>query len=276
MKWAKKITQALAEDHFELLAQPIQPLRGDRPTQYEMLLRMRDGHGDLIPPRTFLYIAERLGLIQEIDRWVVAHAIDLLAEHRAVGRALRFEVNLSGHSIGDPELLELIERRLRETGVPPDWLIFEITETAAVANIARAAAFAVRLSELGCHFALDDFGAGFGSFYYLKHLPFDYLKIDGEYVRHCATNETDRILISAVVQIARGMGKHTIAEFVGDQETVEVLARLGVDYGQGYFLGHPEPLANHLAGQPPAATTPTPDNNSHLQHPSLHSDAISI
>jgi EAL domain-containing protein (putative c-di-GMP-specific phosphodiesterase class I) len=136
--------------------------------------------------------------------------------------------------------------------VPPDRLIFEITETAAVANIARAATFAERLSALGCHFALDDFGAGFGSFYYLKHLPFDYLKIDGEYVRHCASNETDRILISAVVQIARGMGKHTIAEFVDDQETVEVLTRLGVDYGQGYFLGRPEPLGDHLARQPAA------------------------
>jgi diguanylate cyclase (GGDEF)-like protein/PAS domain S-box-containing protein len=249
MKWARKITQALAEDHFALLAQPIQPLRGGGSTQYELLLRMRDAHGDQIPPGTFLYIAERLGLIHEIDRWVVAHAIDLLAEHRAAGRDLRFEVNLSGHTIGDPELLELIERRLRETGVPPDRLIFEITETAAVANIARAATFAQRLSALGCHFALDDFGAGFGSFYYLKHLPFDYLKIDGEYVRHCATNETDRILISAVVQIARGMGKHTIAEFVGDQETVEVLAGLGVDYGQGYFLGRPEPLGDHLAGR---------------------------
>jgi diguanylate cyclase (GGDEF)-like protein/PAS domain S-box-containing protein len=253
MKWAHKITEALAEDHFELLAQPIQPLRGGGPTQYELLLRMRDAHGDLIPPGTFLYIAERLGLIQEIDRWVVARAIELLAEHRAAGRDLRFEVNLSGHTIGDPELLELIERRLRETGVPPDRLIFEITETAAVANIERAATFAERLSALGCHFALDDFGAGFGSFYYLKHLPFDYLKIDGEYVRHCTTNETDRILIAAVVQIARGMGKRTIAEFVGDNETVDVLTGLGVDYGQGYFLGRPEALADHLARQPAAS-----------------------
>ena len=255
MQWATKITQALATDHFELLAQPIQPLGGDAPTQYELLLRMRDARGDLIPPGTFLYIAERLGLIQEIDRWVVGRAIDLLAEHRSAGRELRFEVNLSGNTIGDPELLELIERRLRETGVPPDRLIFEITETAAVANIARAATFAARLSELGCRFALDDFGAGFGSFYYLKHLPFDYLKIDGEYVRHCATNETDRILISAVVQIARGMGKHTIAEFVGDQEAVDILAELGVDYGQGYFLGRPETLDQHLAS-PRAARVP--------------------
>ena len=152
-------------------------------------------------------------------------------------------------------LLELIERRLRETGVPPERLIFEITETAAVANIARAATFAERLSDLGCKFALDDFGAGFGSFYYLKHLPFDYLKIDGEYVRHCATNKTDRILIAAVVQIAHAMGKSTIAEFVGDQESVDVLTRLGVDYGQGYFLGHPEPLADHLVRSRAQRTT---------------------
>ena len=257
MKWATEITQALANDRFELLAQPIESLRGDGPGRYELLLRMRDAHSDRIPPGTFLYIAERLGLIQEIDRWVVTHAIDLLAEHRAAGRDLLFEVNLSGHSIGDPLLLELIERRLHQTGVPPDRLILEITETAAVANIARAATFAHRLSDLGCKFALDDFGAGFGSFYYLKHLPFDYLKIDGEYVRDCATNEIDRILISAVVQIAHGIGKSTIAEFVGDQETVDVLRHLGVDYAQGYFLGHPEPLATHLAAQ---LTT------SHTQH----------
>ncbi len=259
MKWASAITQALAEEQFELFAQPIKSLHAHGPTQYELLLRMRDAHGDHIPPGTFLYIAERLGMIQEIDRWVVARAIEMLAEQRACGHDLRFEVNLSGHTIGDPEILELIERRLRETGVPADRLIFEITETAAVSNIALAATFADRLSELGCRFALDDFGAGFGSFYYLKHLPFDYLKIDGEFVRHCTTNETDRILISAVVQIARGMGKHTIAEFVGDQDSVDVLTELGVEYGQGYFLGRPQPLAEHLAREP--RVTRTTDSN---------------
>ncbi len=253
MHWASTITQALAEDRFELLAQPIQPLHENGPAQYELLLRMRDAHGDLIPPGTFLYIAERLGLIQEIDRWVIARAIAMLAEQRALGRDLRFEVNLSGHTIGDPQILELIERCLEETSVPPDRLIFEITETAAVANIARATTFVNRLAELGCRFALDDFGAGFGSFYYLKHLPFDYLKIDGEFVRHCATNATDRILIGAVVQIARGMGKHTIAEFVADQQSVDVLTELGVDYGQGYFLGCPAPLAQHLIAEAAAA-----------------------
>ncbi len=260
MKWARPITRALAEDRFELLAQPITPLHGNGPKQYELLLRMGDAHGDQIPPGTFLYIAERLGLIQEIDRWVVARVIDMLAEQRACGRDLRFEVNLSGYTIGDPDILTLIERRLWDTGVPADRLIFEITETAAVSNIARAASFANRLTELGCRFALDDFGAGFGSFYYLKHLPCDYLKIDGEFVRHCATNETDRILISAVVQIAQGMGKRTIAEFVGNQETVEVLTQLGVDYGQGYFLGRPQPLAQHLDHAPGINLSIEPDD----------------
>ena len=143
--------------------------------------------------------------------------------------------------------------RILIVGVPPDRLIFELTETAAVAHVGRATAFANRLSELGCGFALDDFGAGFGSFYYLKHLPFDYLKIDGEFVTHCTRNETDRTLIAAVVQIARGMRKQTIAEYANDRETVEVLTRLGVDYAQGFYLGRPAPLNEHL--QTAAVTT---------------------
>jgi diguanylate cyclase (GGDEF)-like protein/PAS domain S-box-containing protein len=247
MKWARQIDEAIASDGFELHAQPIVRLAGDGPAQFELLLRMRDATGALIPPGSFLYVAERLGLIRQIDRWVTSRAIDMLAEQRAAGRDLRFEINLSGHTLGDQALLELIERRLAETGVPPDRLIFEVTETAAVAHIGRAASFAERLSELGCKFALDDFGAGFGSFYYLKHLPFDYLKIDGEFVRHCPVNKTDRILIAAVVQIARDMGKRTIAEFVTDQRTAEVVAGLGVDYGQGFHLGRPAPIADHLS-----------------------------
>jgi len=247
MKWAGQIRDAIVNDGFELLAQPIVPLGGNGPAQYELLLRMRDAGDASISPGSFLYVAERLGLIGDIDRWVTGQAIDMLAEHRAAGRDLRLEVNLSGHTLGDEVLLELIERRLAETGVPPDRLIFEVTETAAVTHIGRAAAFAERLSELGCKFALDDFGAGFGSFYYLKHLPFDYLKIDGEFVRNCASHETDRILIAAVVQIARDMGKRTIAEFVTDQETADCVTRLGVDYGQGFHLGRPAPLMEHLA-----------------------------
>ena len=240
--WAERIRRALEEDRFVLLAQPIVDLATGEASQYELLLRMRDDSGDLIPPGAFLAIAERLDLIQDIDRWVTSRAIDLLAHYRAAGANVTFEVNLSGLSIGDPKLLELIEQRLTETGVSPSWLIFEVTETSAVANIPRARAFGERLSELGCRFALDDFGAGFGSFYYLKHLPFDYLKIDGEFVRNCVTNATDRLIVKSVVGIARGLHKKTIAEFVGDEETVRALNRLGVDYAQGYHTGKPAPL----------------------------------
>ena len=241
--WVEEIRSALSDDRFELFAQPIVHLHGTRERRFELLLRMRNRSGDVIPPGAFLYIAERLDLVQEIDRWVVARAIGMLAEHPEIS----LEVNLSGKSIGAPALLGLTERLLHETAIDPARLTFEITETAAVANIMLARAFSQRLREIGCRFALDDFGAGFGSFYYLKHLPFDYLKIDGEFVRSVATDPTDRLLVTAVVEIARGMGKETIAEFVGDARTVRVLRELGVDWGQGYHLGEPAPLKEQLA-----------------------------
>ena len=250
MTWVEEIRSALADERFELLAQPIVDLHGVRERRFELLLRMRNRDGDLIPPGAFLYIAERLDLVQEIDRWVVARAIRMLAEHGDIS----LEINLSGKSIGSPALLELVERMLHETATDPARLTFEITETAAVANLTLARAFSERLHALGCRFALDDFGAGFGSFSYLKHVPFDYLKIDGEFVRNIATDDTDRLLVTAVVDIARGLGKETIAEFVGDEQTVAVLRELGIDWGQGYHLGEPAPLEPQLerAGAPAA------------------------
>jgi diguanylate cyclase (GGDEF)-like protein/PAS domain S-box-containing protein len=242
VKWVEEIRGAMEEGRFTLLAQPIVDLGGTQADRFELLLRMRDRQGELIPPGTFLYIAERLDLIQEIDRWVVGQATDLLSAHPG----LNLEVNLSGKSIGAAHLLEQTERDLRTKKVDPARLTFEITETTAVANIALAREFASRLSELGCQFALDDFGSGFGSFYYLKHLPFDYLKIDGEFVRNCASNQTDRLLITSVVNIARGLGKQTIAEFVRDDATLVALRELGVDWGQGYHLGRPAPLDEQL------------------------------
>jgi len=246
LRWAEQINGALARDGFELHAQPIVHLAGGEPTQFELLLRMRDGEGGLIPPGAFLDAAERLGLMADIDLWVAGSAIDMLAEQRALGRNLVFEVNLSGRTLGNQNLIELVERRLEETGVPAHQLIFEVTETSAIANIAEAVSFVKRLTELGCRFAIDDFGSGFGSFYYLKYLPFDYLKIDGEFVKNCSENPTDRFVISAIVQIARNMGKITIGEFVASPETANVLRELGVDYGQGFSLGRPAPLAEHL------------------------------
>jgi len=248
--WAQRIGGALQHDGFTLLAQPIVDLTTGRVSQYELLLRMRDEHGDLIPPGTFLYTAERLGMVKEIDRWVTQQAITLLADRHSRGEELTLEVNLSGLSIGDPELLALISRELESTSFPPHNLIFEITETAAVINMPRAAQFARDLTRLGCRFALDDFGAGYGSFYYLKHLPFDLLKIDGEFVKGCRYSGTDRLLIKAAVDIATGMGKRTVAEYVGDEQTVRVLTRLGVDYGQGYHFGPAAPLSSIPRGAP--------------------------
>ncbi|WP_148260889.1 bifunctional diguanylate cyclase/phosphodiesterase [Conexibacter woesei] len=245
--WAERIRDALEEDRFTLYAQPIVELRSGAVRQHEVLLRMLDEQGEVIPPAAFIGVAERFDLMQEIDRWVVARAIKEMGQQRRAGRDLVFEVNISGASTGDPDLLTIIERELRENEIDPINLVLEVTETTAVANIPRAQEFAARLAELGCRFALDDFGAGFGSFYYLKHLPFDILKIDGEFVRSCTTSQTDQLLIRAAVEIARGMGKETIAEYVGDDETVELLRTLGVDYAQGFHLGRPAPLEQRLA-----------------------------
>ena len=165
-----------------------------------------------------------------------------------------FEINLSGSSLGSPELLEAIRAALAAGDVEPSRIIVEITETAAVTNFEEADAFARELAGLGCRFALDDFGVGFGfgSFAYVKHLPFDYLKIDGEFVRGCVTDRTDQLVIQAVVDIARGLGKRTVAEMVGDEETLDLVRDLGVDYVQGFHVGRPAPLARWLVERKPA------------------------
>jgi EAL domain-containing protein (putative c-di-GMP-specific phosphodiesterase class I) len=179
----------------------------------------------------------------------VRNAIELLA---AAGPdpGHKLEVNLSAKSIGDPQLPELIEQELAATGVDPSRLIFEITETAAIANMEHARAFAERLRRLGCRFALDDFGAGFSSFYYLKYLPLDYLKIDGDFIRSLTSSVTDQLVVKSMVDIARGMGMKTIAEFVENAETLAMLREHGVDYSQGFYHGRPEPV--------PAGARPVP------------------
>ncbi len=246
--WAERIRVAIEEERFALVAQPIVNLRDGKVNQFEVLLRMRDDHGGMIPPGAFLATAERLGLIQQIDGLTVASALRSFAANGGRGpSAPSIEINLSGASIGDPLILALIERELEETGLDPSRVIFEITETAAIANIAKAREFSQQLARLGCRFALDDFGAGFGSFYYLKHVRFDVLKIDGEFVRDCCSNMTDRMVIQAVVGIARGLDKQTVAEHVGDARSVALLTEMGVDCGQGFYLAKPEPLDGFLA-----------------------------
>jgi diguanylate cyclase (GGDEF)-like protein/PAS domain S-box-containing protein len=237
--WADRIVHAVEHDGLVLHAQPILDLATGTVSQHELLVRMRGDEGALIAPAAFLPSAERHDLVQSIDRWVARAAIDLIAEHAERGRDLRLEVNLSGRSIGDRELTHLIEEEVTRTQIDPASLIFEVTETAAIANMDAAREFADTLAQLGCRFALDDFGTGFGSFYYLKYLPVTYLKIDGEFIEGLADSETDQLMVQAIVAIAQGLGKSTIAEFVGDAATQQLLCGYGVDYAQGYHVGRP-------------------------------------
>jgi diguanylate cyclase (GGDEF)-like protein/PAS domain S-box-containing protein len=242
MQWLERIQRALDEESFILYCQPIALVETGVISQYELLLRMKDEHDRVIPASAFLSTAERFDLVQDIDRWVVRKAIELIAEHREHGRDLTLEVNISAKSIGDKELPRMIESLLSETGIDPQLLILEITETTAIANMDEAVDFAARLSRLGCGFALDDFGRGFGSFYYLKHLPVNYLKIDGDFVRNLAHNLVDQQVVKAVCQVAKSLGYKTIAEYVGDDATVLALKHYGVDYMQGYHIGRPRAL----------------------------------
>jgi diguanylate cyclase (GGDEF)-like protein/PAS domain S-box-containing protein len=242
MTWADRIRDALADDAFVLYAQPVMSLGADSVPRSELLLRMLGEDGDVIPPASFLYIAERFDLIQEIDRWVVSRAIEILSEEQAAGREVVLCVNLSAKSVVDPELPAHIAGELKAHGADGRGLCFEVTETAAVVNIDRARHFASLVAELGCEFALDDFGAGFASFYYLKHLAFDLLKIDGEFVTDLTTSRTNQLVVKAVVDIARGLGKRTIAEFVEDADTLELLRGMGVDFAQGFYVAKPAPL----------------------------------
>jgi diguanylate cyclase (GGDEF)-like protein/PAS domain S-box-containing protein len=241
--WAQRVRRAVNGDQFELYTQPIVDLSTDEIAHWELLLRMPGEDAEMILPAQFLYSAERSGLIQVVDRWVLSQAIGLLAEHGSAGPGLKLSVNLSARSVGDIDLPGFIEQALSDQAVDPSRLVLEVAETAAIANMDRARKFAVRLSQVGCRFALDDFGAGFGSFYYLKYLPFDYIKIDGEFIRNLPASRTDQLILDSIVRMCKGLGKLTVGEFVGDQQTVEVLKVHGVDFAQGYHVGRPQPLA---------------------------------
>ena len=231
----RRLRDALAGDHFVLYCQPIVELESGRVSQHEVLLRLLEDNHHL-GPEYFLAAAERFGMVREIDRMVVAESIAVLA----AGGAGTLNVNLSGASLGDEGLLRLIEDELAAAGVDPARLVIEVTETAAINDIGAAIGFADRLHALGCKLALDDFGVGFGSLYYLKHLPLDYLKIDGEFIRNLIASPRDRAMVAGMVTMAQNLGLRTVAEFVPDHATVVALRDLQVDCGQGYHLGEPK------------------------------------
>jgi diguanylate cyclase (GGDEF)-like protein/PAS domain S-box-containing protein len=234
--WVERIREALAEDRFVLYGQPIMDLRSGLVAYHELLIRMLSEEGEIIAPGEFLPIAERFGLIVEIDRWVTEHALRLAIDGE------RVTINLAGPSIGDEKVLSLIREALVD-GLNPANVIFEITETAAMCNFEKAEGFAQALNDMGCNLALDDFGTGYGSFTYLKHLNARYLKIDLEFVRDLVSNDTDQKVVKSIVDVARSLDKRTIAEGVEDAATLRALKDRGVDFAQGFYLGRPEPLS---------------------------------
>jgi EAL domain-containing protein (putative c-di-GMP-specific phosphodiesterase class I) len=257
LTWADRIRDALEEERFILHAQPILGLRGDDVPRHELLIRMLGEGDDVIPPGTFLYVGERFDLIQLIDRWVLERAVELLAVQKRAGREVHLEVNLSAKSIVDPELPDFVEGLLSNAGIDGHGLCVEVTETAAVVNVAQAKRVAYILGDLGCEFALDDFGAGFASFYYLKHLAFDYVKIDGEFIRNLPASRINQLIVQSVVDIAQGLGKRTIAEFVGDERTLALVRQYGVDYAQGFYVAKPQSLGTLDFTAPPVPLDPS-------------------
>ena len=241
ISWPDRIRCALDDDRFMLYAQPILDIQAGEITRYELLLRMLGTDGEVIPPGAFLPVAERRGMIRTIDRWVVREAIALLEQRPDDADAVRLQVNVSARSLSDPDFLGYICGELAHSSIDPAGLVFEVTETAAIANIDDARRFLTSLSELGCGIALDDFGAGFASFHYLKNLPFDELKIEGQFIQNLTTNPDDLVLVETLVRLSRGLGKRTVAEYVEDAATLQLIRDVGVDYAQGYYVGKPAP-----------------------------------
>jgi diguanylate cyclase (GGDEF)-like protein len=232
LTWADRIREALDQRQIVVYAQPIFDLRKECVAREELLVRMLDDTGDVIPPSSFLPTAERLGLIVEIDRLVLAKAIEL------AGRSQPIAVNVSGASLCDPRLIEDVRGAIAD-GLNPAWLDFEITETAAISNMEHARAFARAVTSMGCGLGLDDFGTGFSSFSYLKELPVQHLKIDIEFIRQLPSSPTDQRLVQAMVQFAKAFEQETVAEGIEDAETLSLVRAFDIDYAQGFHIGEP-------------------------------------
>lgn len=240
-----RIRNAITSGGLALHAMPMVKLGSNRVVGHELLLRLEDGIEPRLGPGEFLPAAERSDLVLDIDRWVAGTAIDALVAHPYPG--LRFNVNVSGRTLEDEEFGDFVLDRLAAAGVAPGRLGFEITETAAVTNLAAARSLAQQLRASGCRISLDDFGAGFGSFVHLKQLPITGIKIDGEFVRGIDYGSRDTVLVQGIVDIARGLGVSVVAEWVERATQVDALSRLGVRVAQGFHLGKPEPLTDLLA-----------------------------
>jgi len=238
-RWTVELKDALHEDRLHLVFQPVMRVKSGRIDHYETLIRLQDRDGSLISPGAFIPAAERSGLIRDIDHWVVAAALDRIQYEDAHGNQVRLAVNLSGITLGSPETVDFIRRAVETKGIDPRALIFEVTETALMTNLAKVRSTIEALRTIGCHFALDDFGSGFSSFTYLAQLPVDSVKIDGSFVRDIAKNPVNQAIVRAFTNVTHSVGKESVAEWVEDAETLDVLRRLHVDLAQGYFIGFP-------------------------------------
>jgi len=239
--WVPLIRDALANDKFRLVFQPVLDIGEKRITHYETLIRMAGDGGTLIPPNDFIPVAEKMGLIHDIDLWVVNRAIDVVHGLPEKYKTTAFSINLSSHAFKDSALLLLLKEKLGTTGINPDRIIFEITETIAIASFSQTREMIMDIRRLGYRFALDDFGSGFSSFNYIKEFPVDYLKIDGTFITNLVNDPVDQTLVKSMIEIAKTLDKKIIAEFVEDRQVLELLAQYGVDYAQGYFIGKPMP-----------------------------------
>ncbi|HCK80520.1 MAG TPA: PAS domain S-box protein [Candidatus Competibacteraceae bacterium] len=249
MAWAQRLQTALKENRFCLYAQPILGLQGgaDAGERCELLIRLRDEDGKLIPPGSFIPAAERFGMMTLIDRWVIDCALGDIARRLAAGSSDRhavFSINLSGSSFGDKQFLAEIKSLFERYRVPHRHVCFEITETQAVTHLAQAIGFINELRALGCSFALDDFGAGMSSFAYLKHIPVDYLKIDGKLVEDMIDDPVARAMVEMINRLGHTMNIKTAGEYAATQEIVDALRKSGVDYAQGFAVDHPQPWSS--------------------------------
>jgi diguanylate cyclase (GGDEF)-like protein/PAS domain S-box-containing protein len=241
MQWATELREALDEQRLALYAQPIETLHGAARPWHEVLLRLKARDGRIVLPGAFLPAAERFGLMPLIDKYVLSRALAHLIASGPIDQT-RLSVNLSGRSLEDPGILAALEEYFADPRQRPGRLCLELTETTAVAHLGRTREFIGRLRGAGCRFALDDFGTGVSSFAYLKHLPVDYLKLDGSFVRDITREPIDRAMVEAIHRLSTIMGFETIAEFVEDEPTLHMLRQIGVNHGQGYLLGRPAPL----------------------------------
>ena len=244
MHWALRIPEALRRNRFILYSQPIVSVKsGSQPRGREFLLRMLDDEQQIVAPIFFIPAAERYDLMPSVDRWVVKAALKwLMSLPKPPEKGEFFCINLSGSSVADPKFLDFLLEQIELSRIPPEHICFEITETAVIRNLTSAIKLIETLRGIGCQFSLDDFGSGLCSFNYLKNLPVDSIKIDGSFVKNITTDKVARSIVESIQHIAQAMGMETIAEFVENEAILAVLQDIGVDYAQGYYIAHPQPL----------------------------------